>query len=134
MRAGVKKYNAKRLEEQQVEETEEQRIIGSTDFKAFYQNMPVAGAAGVVRRMAETTELDVKTDNIELALFLASTLKKEEVERLGLKEVVHTRLHNHELLLELQAEKFSAEDQPALQSGDHQAGHQLRRKGERCWG
>ena len=96
MRAGVKQYNAKRLEEQQqVEETEEQRIIGSTDFKAFYQNMPVTGAAAVVRRMAETTELDVKTDDTELALFLASTLKKEEVERLGLKEVVHTRLHNH---------------------------------------
>ena len=93
MRAGEKKYNAKRLEEQQREETEEQRIIGSTDFIAYYSNMPVAGAAQVVRGMAENTELDVKTDDLELALFLASTMKKEEVEALGLGEVVHTRLH-----------------------------------------
>ena len=55
--------------------------------------MPVAGAAQVVRGMAENTELDVKTDDLELALFLASTLKKEEVEALGLSDVVHTRLH-----------------------------------------
>ena len=37
--------------------------------------------------------MDVKTDDLELALFLASTMKKEEVEALGLDEVVHTRLH-----------------------------------------
>lgn len=44
------------------------KIVEKTS-KHFNQNMPVAGAARVVRGMAETTELNVKTDDTELALF-----------------------------------------------------------------
>ena len=71
----------------------EVRIIGSTDFKSYYQRLPVRRAAKVVATFAEESELDLKTDDTELGLFLASTLKKEEVEALGLKEVVQERLH-----------------------------------------
>ena len=71
----------------------EVRIIGSTDFKSYYQRLPVRRAAKVVATFAEESELDLKTDDTELGLFLASTLRKEEVEALGLKEVVQERLH-----------------------------------------
>ena len=43
--------------------------------------------------MAEESELNIVTDDRELALFLASTLERKEVERLGLGEVVLKRLH-----------------------------------------
>ena len=48
----------------------------------------------MMARMAEESELDLKTDDIELGLFLASTMRREEVEAMGLKEVVQERLHN----------------------------------------
>ena len=57
------------------------------------QRLPVRRAAKVVATFAEESELDLKTDDTELGLFLASTLRKEEVEALGLKEVVQERLH-----------------------------------------
>ena len=47
----------------------------------------------MVGRMAETSELDIKTDNVEMGLFLASMLPREEVVALGLGEVVQERLH-----------------------------------------
>ena len=69
------------------------RIIGSTDFKSYYQNLPVRRAAQIVANMAEESELNIKTDNVELGLYLASTMKREEVEEMGLGEVVQQRLH-----------------------------------------
>ena len=91
MRAEVKAVNAR----QAARGLDAKRlVIGSTDFKSYYPNIPVRGAAAVVRRMAEESELNIVTDTRELALFLASTMERREVERLGLGEVVMRRLHN----------------------------------------
>ena len=98
MRAAVKEANQKGGESNMPllasEGGAEVRIIGSTDFKSYYQRLPVRRAAKRVARMAEESELDLKTDDIELGLFLASTMRREEVEAMGLKEVVQERLHN----------------------------------------
>ena len=75
-------------------EHEEQRIIGSSDFKSYYQRLPMREAAQIVAKMAESSKLDFKTDYTELGLFLASTLKREDVEAMGVGEVVQKRLHN----------------------------------------
>ena len=98
MRAAVKDANEKGGESNMPlltsEGGAEVRIIGSTDFKSYYQRLPVRRAAQIVARMAEESELDLKTDDVELGLFLASTMRREEVEALGWKEVVQERLHN----------------------------------------
>jgi len=70
-----------------------QRVVGSTDFKAYYPSLPVQQAARSVREMVEKSEVKIITDDKELGLFLASTLTREEVERLNLDEVVQERLH-----------------------------------------
>ena len=43
--------------------------------------------------MVELSELDIKTNEVEMGLFLASTLSRKEVEEMGLGEVVQERLH-----------------------------------------
>ena len=103
MRAGVKDVNQREDEVRSAGELndifvggpagEVKRVIGSTDFKSYYQNLPVERAAQVVAKMAEESELNIKTDDVELGLYLASTLKREEVEEMGLGEVVQQRLH-----------------------------------------
>ena len=97
MRAAVKEANEKGGESNMPllasEGGAEVRIIGSTDFKSYYQRLPVRRAAQMAR-MAEESELDLKTDDVELGLFLASTLRREEVEAMGWKEVVQERLHS----------------------------------------
>ena len=106
MRAAVKEVNSRGLDVQQGGVAEEphpawrqegQRVVGSTDFKSYYPRLPVARAARVVRDMVEESEVTIKTNNTELALFLASTMggggRWSIVERSGLGEVVHTRLH-----------------------------------------
>ena len=86
MRASVKKVNTK--------EGEGDRVIGSTDFKSYYPRLPVRRAAAIVGRMAELSELDIKTDDTEMGLFLASTMTRVEVVAMGLEEVVQERLHS----------------------------------------
>ena len=84
MRAGVNEVNNR--------EGEDERIIGSTDFKSYYPSLPVRRTAKIVGRMAELSELDIKTNDVEMGLFLASILSRVEVEELGLGEVVQERL------------------------------------------
>ena len=43
--------------------------------------------------MVESSELNINTNDVEMGLFLASTLSREEVEEMGLCEVVQERLH-----------------------------------------
>ena len=50
------------------------RVIGSTDFKAYYQNLPVVRAAQA--KMAEESELNIKTD--DRAPLLHSWWRSEE--------------------------------------------------------
>ena len=71
MRAAVKEVN-KRV----VEEGEEERVIGSSDFVGYYPNIPVRRTAELVGKMAETSEMDIKTDGVEMGLFLASMLSR----------------------------------------------------------
>ena len=72
---------------------ETQRVVGSTDFKSYYPRLPVQRAAQIVKEMIERSEVKIMTDNRELGLFLASTMTREEVERLNLGEVVQERIH-----------------------------------------
>ena len=73
---------------------ENQRVVGSTDFKAYYPSLPVQRSAQIVKEMIMESEVKILTDDRELGLFLASTMTKEEVRRLNLEEVVQERLHN----------------------------------------
>ena len=56
--------------------------------------MPVQRAAHVVNEMIQDSDVKILTDDRELGLFLASTMKREEVVALGLGEVVQERLHS----------------------------------------
>jgi hypothetical protein len=100
MRAGIKEVNAERPEGGPEDgasppwRLDGERVIGSTDFKAYYPSIPVGRTAKIVAKMAEDSELNIKTDNTEMALYLASTMKREEIVRLGLGEVVQERLHS----------------------------------------
>ena len=70
MRAGVKTANST--------EGDEERVIGSSDFVSYYTKLNVRKVARIVGKMAEDSELDIKTDNKEMGLFLASTLTSRE--------------------------------------------------------
>ena len=85
MRAGVDEVNSRA--------GEEERIIGSTDFKSYYPSLPIKRTAKIVAGMVVQSELDVKTNDVEMGLFLASTLSRAEVEAMGLGDVVQERLH-----------------------------------------
>ena len=69
-------------------------VVGSTDFKSYYPRLPVQRAAHVVNEMIQGSDVKILTDDRELGLFLASTMKREEVVALGLGEVVQERLHS----------------------------------------
>ena len=73
---------------------EDQRIVGSTDFKSYYPKLPIQRAARIVGEMIQGSEVTIMTDDRELGLFLASTMTREAVVRLGLGEVVQQRLHS----------------------------------------
>ena len=45
---------------------ESQRVVGSTDFKAYYPSLPVQQAARGVREMVEKSEVKIITDDKEL--------------------------------------------------------------------
>ena len=69
-------------------------VVGSTDFKSYYPKLPVHRAAKMVNEMIQGSVVKIMTDDRELGLFLASTMKREEVVALGLGEVVQERLHS----------------------------------------
>ena len=73
---------------------ENQMVVGSTDFKSYYPKLPVQRAAKMVNEMIQDSVVKIMTDDRELGLFLASTMKREEVVALGLGEVVQERLHS----------------------------------------
>jgi len=62
---------------------ENQIVVGSTDFKSYYPRLPVQRAAHVVNEMIQDSDVKILTDDRELGLFLASTMKREEVVALG---------------------------------------------------
>ena len=68
---------------------EDQRIVGSTDFKSYYPKLPVQRAARIVGEMIQRSEVTIMTDDRELGLFLASTMTREAVVSLGLGETLN---------------------------------------------
>ena len=69
-------------------------VVGSTDFQSYYPRLPVQRAAHVVNEMIQGSDVKIMTDDRELGLFLASTMKREEAVEQGLGEVVQERLHS----------------------------------------
>ena len=69
-------------------------IVGSKDVEAHYPNIDVEVAAEELKQEIQHSNLEVEVDTVELALYLASTMCPEEIEREGLVEVVHKRRFN----------------------------------------
>ena len=69
-------------------------VIFSTDYEAYYPSLDIEEVAKVAKDEFITGDLDVNVDVKELALYLAVTKERSELESLGLDEVTHTRLHS----------------------------------------
>ena len=70
---------------------ENQRVVGSTDFKSYYPSLPIERTAQIVNKMIQESPVKILTDDRELSLFSASIMTREEVVRLNLDEVVQER-------------------------------------------
>ena len=68
--------------------------ILSTDVSAMYPSLNIDVCAKVVADEFYNSGLEINVDEVELALYLAVTVDRDEIVSLGLDEVVHTRIHN----------------------------------------
>ena len=68
-------------------------VIFSTDFEAYYPNFDIEEVAKVAKEEFINGDLDINVDEKELALYLAVTKERSELESLGLGQVTHTRLY-----------------------------------------
>ena len=66
-------------------------IVGSKDVKAHYPEIDIEVAAEELKKEIEESNLEVNVDEEELALYIACSMKPEEIEKEGLTEVVHKR-------------------------------------------
>ena len=69
---GGTEVNEEEMEGEQVPvwQLENQRVVGSTDFKAYYPSLPVQRSAQIVKEMIIESEVKILTDDRELGLFL----------------------------------------------------------------
>jgi hypothetical protein len=68
-----------------------QYVIGSNDVKALYPSCKTEESAKIVRKQVEQSQLDFNLNEMELALFIASTKTPEEIEEEGIRRFVHRR-------------------------------------------
>ena len=66
-------------------------IVGSKDVKAHYPEIDIDVAAEEVKIEIEESDLDVNVDTEELALYLACTMKPNDIAMEGLTDLVHSR-------------------------------------------
>ena len=66
-------------------------IVGSKDVDAHYPNIDVEVAAEEMKLEIEHSNLDVEVNTVEVALYLASTMSPEEIEKEELSDCVHKR-------------------------------------------
>ena len=67
-------------------------VLFSTDISAMYPSLDVPEVARVAAELWEESDLELNLDTEELSLYLAVTMKRGELEELGLGDVTHTRL------------------------------------------
>ena len=66
-------------------------VIGSKDVNAMYPEMYIDVVAEETRLEIEESELEIEVNTEEMALFLACSMKQEEIDAAGLTDFVHTR-------------------------------------------
>ena len=90
--------DSKRIEESE-EELEAKRklrnkqTVLSNDVSGLYVEVKPERAGEEVMKTIIASSKDIETDDEELAKFIACTTKPGEIEKLGLKDVIHTRKH-----------------------------------------
>ena len=62
------------------------------DIYAMYPSLNITAISKIVAEEFLETNLEIETDWLELAMYLAVLKDREELETLGLREVTHTRL------------------------------------------
>ena len=65
----------------------------SIDVSAMYPSLDIDICAKVVAEEFYNSGLNINVDEEELSLYLAVTVDREELVKLGLEDVVHTRIH-----------------------------------------
>ena len=66
------------------------KVIMSSDIESMYPRLQIDEVAAIVAQEYQQTNLEVDVDNDELSLYLAVVLKDEEINDLGLSEVIKT--------------------------------------------
>ena len=67
-------------------------VIYSTDVENMYPRLDVTKVAEVVAEEYLKSDLNIEVDPTELSLYLAIMVEKDELHKVGLSDVVHTRI------------------------------------------
>ena len=68
-------------------------VVGSKDVSAHYPSIDIEVAAKELKLEVEESDLDVEMNVEEVALYLTCALTQEEIDKEGLRDVVHRRKH-----------------------------------------
>ena len=80
-------------EELQKEENKSKNfVLGSLDVKALYPSLQVDESANIIRQMVEESDVQIDVNEVELSLYLVSTMTQAEIDGEGWKECCHSRL------------------------------------------
>ena len=67
----------------------------SLDFDAYFPSLDIDKCSEIVSETVENSNVNVKRDTTELALFVACSHSESEIEGAGLKNKVHRRRFKH---------------------------------------
>ena len=69
--------------------------VGSMDVKALYPSLDIDHSCEVIRQLIDQSEVTFEVDNTYLSLHIAATHTQDEINKLGLSEVVHSRRYKN---------------------------------------
>ena len=72
-----------------------QIVTGSFDVKALYPSLDINHSSTIIDKLIRESEVNFDCDVLDMALHLAATNTQEQINKMGLSEVVHTRRYKH---------------------------------------
>lgn len=74
------------------ENRDKEFALGSLDVKALYPSLQVDESAAIIRQVVEETDVKIDVNDVELSLYLVSTMTQGEVDEEGWTDCCHSRL------------------------------------------
>ena len=65
--------------------------IGSMDVKALYPSLDVNHSCNIIKKLIATSTVKFNTNHTEMSLHIAATHTQDEIDKLGISDIIHTR-------------------------------------------